>query len=255
MAAEYDIIIVGGGPRGLSAASSIVRQDHKTLLLDSGKYRNGSVTMKFVEVNAIKQIDGKFEASTNNGQKWIGKKVILATGVKDVFPGIPGYADCWISGIFHCLYCHGWEEKGIESAGMLAKGDTGAVVPALLFARQALRMAKQVTLYTDRNEQLGQDLEAALAAAPAPMVVNSKKIAELVKLPDRSKSMVKLADGSSNTEGFLAHKPTTKLRGDLAQQLGVEITPFNTIKVFPPFNQTTALSGGICTGGGAPLQI
>jgi thioredoxin reductase len=40
MASDYDIIIIGGGPAGLSAASTIVRQDHKTILFDSGKYRN-----------------------------------------------------------------------------------------------------------------------------------------------------------------------------------------------------------------------
>jgi thioredoxin reductase len=40
MASEYEIIIIGGGPAGLSAAASVVRQDHKTVLFDSGKYRN-----------------------------------------------------------------------------------------------------------------------------------------------------------------------------------------------------------------------
>lgn len=128
MASEYDILIVGGGPAGLSAASSIVRQDHKTVLFDSGKYRNayskhmhtlptwdhrdpadfrsaslagleryGSVTVENVEIETIKQKDnGNFEAS-GGGKAWTGKKVILATGVEDIFPAIPGYAACWVS--------------------------------------------------------------------------------------------------------------------------------------------------------------
>ncbi|KAI8623698.1 hypothetical protein F5Y19DRAFT_457633 [Xylariaceae sp. FL1651] len=303
MAAEYDIIIIGGGPGGLSAASSIVRQDHKTLLLDSGKYRNmkskmhtlaswdhrdpeefraaaradfdryGSVTVDYAEVDTVKQQEEHFEVSAND-KTWTAKKIILATGVEDVFPDIQGYADCWITGIFHCLYCHGWEERGISTAGMLAEGDTGAVVPALHVARQALRMADRVTLYTNGNKKLADELEAALEVAPAPMVVNGQKITKLVKAPKRSQVTVELEDGTSITEGFIAHKPKTKLRGDLAQQLGLEITPMNTIKVLPPFNQTSvkgvfaagdcsspmmtltqALATGTCVGGGAPLQI
>jgi thioredoxin reductase len=155
---------------------------------------------------------------------------------------------------------------------MLAEGDTGAVIPALHFARQALRMADQVTLYTNGNEKLAEELTAALKAAPAPMTVNSKKITMLVKALERSRITLEFEDGTSITEGFLAHKPKTKLRGDLAQQLGLELTTI--IKVNPPFNQTSvkgvfaagdcagpmqtvnaALHSGTCTGGGAPLQI
>lgn len=176
---------------------------------------------------------------------------------------------------FHCLYCHGWEEKEYSpSAGMLAEGDTGNVVVALHFARQALRIAKQVTLYTNGNEELAKQLNDALAAAPAPMTIESKKITQLVKAPERSQITLKFNDGSVKTEAFLAHKPKTRLRGSLAQQLGLEVTPMNTIKVNPPFNQTSvkgvfaagdcsspmqtvtaALHSGTCTGGGAPLQI
>ncbi|KAH7408075.1 hypothetical protein DE146DRAFT_675213 [Phaeosphaeria sp. MPI-PUGE-AT-0046c] len=305
MAQEYDILIFGGGPAGLSAAASVVRQDHRTILFDSGKYRNseskhmhtvpswdhadpsafrekatkdleryGTITIERVEIGSLKQRDdGLFEA-TEGGNIWTGKKVILATGVEDIYPDIPGYSQCWVTGIFHCLYCHGWEEKGNPSAGMLAEGDTGAVVPALHFARQALRMVDQVTLYTNGNEQLASDLKAALESAPAPMIVNSKKIARLTKSPERARITLEFANGTSITEAFLAHKPKTKLRGDLAQQLGCALSPMQTVLVNPPFNQssikgvfaagdcaspmhtvTNAMHSGTCTGGGAPLQI
>ncbi|KAF3005414.1 hypothetical protein E8E14_000324 [Neopestalotiopsis sp. 37M] len=308
MASECDIIVIGGGPSGLSAVSSIVRQDHKTVLFDSGKYRNGtsqhmhtvatwdhkhpsefraaaradlerygSVKIEPLEVDSAKKLDdGRFQVEAG-GKAWIGKKLILATGVEDVFPDIPGYEDCWVSGIFHCLYCHGWEEIGTKSAGVLAEGDCGKWVVALHVARQALRMADAVTIYTNGNEELGKELEDALKAGPAPMMVDTRKIAKLVKGSEGAQVALQFVGdegNSSKTEGFLAHKPKTKLRGTLAEQLGLEITPMSTIKVNPPFNQTSvkgvfaagdcsspmqtvtaALHSGTCTGGGAPLQI
>lgn len=135
-------------------------------------------------------------------------------------------------------------------------------------------MASQVTLYTNGNEQLAEDLQAAFHAAPAPMTVNSKDIVKLVKAPERARITVNFDDGSGIEEAFLGHKPKTKLRGDLAQQLGCELAPMKTVLVNPPFNQTSvkgvfaagdcanpmqtvtaALSSGTCAGGGAPLQI
>lgn len=157
---------------------------------------------------------------------------------------------------------------------MLAEGDTANVVVALHFARQALRISKQVTLYTNGNEELAKQLKGALAKAPAPMTVESRKIEKLAKAPERSQIVLHFEDGTSKTEAFLAHKPKTKLRGSLHEQLQLEVAPQGNIKVSPPFNQTTArgvfaagdcsspmqtvtaaLHSGTCTGGGAPLQI
>lgn len=157
---------------------------------------------------------------------------------------------------------------------MLAEGDTGNVLVALHFAHQALRLAHQVTLYTNGNAELAKQLTEALAAAPAPMTIEDKKIKTLVKGPQRAEMIIEFDDGASRTVAFLAHKPKTKLRGSLAQKLGLQLTPMGTIKVNPPFNQTdfkgvfaagdcaspmhtitAAMHSGSCTGGGAPLQI
>lgn len=131
MSLDFDVIVIGGGPAGLGAASAIARQDHTTVLFDSREYRNAKgkymhtvptwdhrdpkdfrsaaradfgrygalVTVENVKVDHIRQREeGVFEALVG-AQVYTGKKVILATGVEDVFPDIPGYSECWGSGM------------------------------------------------------------------------------------------------------------------------------------------------------------
>ena len=107
------------------------RQSHSAIILDSGAYRNdassymhslltwdhesrqkfradakkdleryGTVDIQSTEVTSVRKTDdGVFEATSNSGQTWAGKKLILATGVKDIYPDIEGYADCWVTGM------------------------------------------------------------------------------------------------------------------------------------------------------------
>lgn len=129
-------------------------------------------------------------------------------------------------------------------------------------------------LYDNGDEKLCKESEDALERATAPMMVYTRKIPKLVKTPERAQIPLHFADGESKAEKFLAHKPKTRLGGSLAEQLGLEIMPMNTVKVSPPFNQTSvkaffaagdcstpmhtitaALHSGTCTGSGAPLQI
>jgi len=132
MSTPYDIVVIGGGPAGLSAACSIVRQTHSVLILDSGKYRNEdsyihtlptwdhrkagefraaarkdlerygvqAVTYENAEVTTAKKLDDDlFRLTGVDGRSWEGRKLILASGVVDVMPNIEGYAECWISGM------------------------------------------------------------------------------------------------------------------------------------------------------------
>jgi thioredoxin reductase len=133
MSSPADILIIGGGISGLSAAASIVRQDHTIVILDSQKYRNGgspymhtlatwdhrspadwraaakkdldrygTVTIENEEVEKVEKLggdEGLFNATAASGKLWTAKKLILATGVEEVLPDIPGYANAWISGM------------------------------------------------------------------------------------------------------------------------------------------------------------
>ena len=135
MASPVDVLIIGGGPAGLSAATTLVRQAHTAVIFDSGIYRNekahhmhtiptwdhknpaefrakarkdleryNTVTFQTTEITTVKKNeDGHFEAIGENGQTWTGRKLILATGVEDVYPNIEGYAKCWVEGMFVLL--------------------------------------------------------------------------------------------------------------------------------------------------------
>ena len=135
-----DALIIGAGPAGpagLSAALTLARQLHTVVVFDSSRYRNatsspmhtvltwdhkdpkdfrgaarqnildGYQTVQFVdiELRAIRKTDkGLFEVIDNGeGKRWIGRKVILATGATDIFPEIEGYGERWSKGMYSVL--------------------------------------------------------------------------------------------------------------------------------------------------------
>lgn len=68
-----------------------------------------------------------FQIQDDKGDQWIARKVILATGVEDILPPIPGFGDIWGKSVIHCVFCHGTETKGSPIAILLnpASGPMG----------------------------------------------------------------------------------------------------------------------------------
>jgi thioredoxin reductase len=137
----FDVVIAGGGPAGLSAALLLGRCRRRVLLCDTGQPRNGrartlngylsrdgiappellrigreelrayGIEPRQVGVEDVTRRDGRFEVHLANGERVPALTVLLATGVADHTPDIPGFAECYGISAHHCPYCDGWEHR------------------------------------------------------------------------------------------------------------------------------------------------
>jgi thioredoxin reductase len=139
----YEVIIVGGSAAGLSAALVLGRFRRRVLICDHQKPRNApaeaahnfftrdgtppaellqigreqlrpyqTVEHCTAEVVSLTPVENGFDVKTADGAVWQSRRVLLATGVHDELPTIPGLADYWgKGGVHHCPYCHGWEVR------------------------------------------------------------------------------------------------------------------------------------------------
>ncbi|KAK4866498.1 hypothetical protein LT330_008430 [Penicillium expansum] len=275
----FDVLIVGGGPAGLTAALTLARQNYSSVILDSKTYRNdkasfmhlipgfdhvrpseyrdkalGNILANYPQITSheatIIKAEGLkpdgFALTDEAGKIWSGKKLILANGVEDIFPEIEGYAQAWGTGIFHCLFCKGYEEKGADSVGVLAIGGLSSAPFALHIARQAAAFSKSITIYTNGSDDLVKEVSTAVGETDKFKIEN-RKVASISKLEPNASVSIKLEDGTCLVEGFLAHTPETKPRGCFVKDLGLEQTPKSDIKAGPPFFQTN-IPGAFAAG-------
>ncbi|WP_343639528.1 NAD(P)/FAD-dependent oxidoreductase [Chryseobacterium sp.] len=171
---NFDVIITGGSYSGLSAAMALGRSLRNVLIIDNGKPCNrqtphshnfvthdgktpseiAQLARKDVEkyntvhfyngtVAKTEKAIGGFEVEISSGEKFKAKKLILASGVKDTMPDIPGFAECWGISVIHCPYCHGYEVKN-EVTGILSNGDM-----AYEFSKLIFNLTKNLTLFTN----------------------------------------------------------------------------------------------------------
>ena len=135
----YDVIVVGGGPAGLSAALMLGRCRRHVLVCDRGEPRNErsaalhgyltrdgiapsdfraaardelvpyAVEFRSVGVKGARPERGGFSVCLADGRRERARFLLLATGVKDQLPEVPGVAECYGRSVFHCPYCDGWE--------------------------------------------------------------------------------------------------------------------------------------------------
>lgn len=139
------------------------------------------------------------------------------------------------SSSYHCLFCHGYEDAGKPSAGILALGEISVPAAAIAFARSAKQITSKVVIYTSNNPTVHTAIADLLGPNNTAITIDDRDIAFLALGAEGSGITITFTDGSSVQEAFLAHKPPTKLNGPFAEQLGVELAPSGDIKVTPPF--------------------
>jgi thioredoxin reductase len=158
---RYDVVIVGGGAAGLSAATTLGRALRSVLVIDSGRPRNapasgvhgflsrdgmnpgkllsigrsevlsyGGTVIDGDAVSARPTPDG-FEVLLEDARRFSGRRLLATTGLTDGLPPLDGLREQWGKGVVHCPYCHGWEIRG-QRIGVLGTGPL-SVHQALLF--------------------------------------------------------------------------------------------------------------------------
>ena len=208
----YDVVIVGGGAAGLSAALVLGRARRRAVVIDAGSPRNApaahmqgylsrdgmapaellavgrtEVTGYGIEIieDVVLRIDPGFTVHLGAGQELSARRILVATGVGDTLPDIQGVQERWGRDLLHCPYCHGWEVRD-QPLGVLGS-NRGSVLHA-----QLVRQWSDDVIYFAHTQEPTED-EAVELEARGIRVVRGE-VARLVVENDQLTG-VELADG------------------------------------------------------------
>jgi len=263
----YDVIIIGGSYSGLSAGLVLGRALRQVLIIDSGKPCNMQTphshnfitqdgkTPKEISTTARQQIeiyktvhfynglatsgtktDHGFEIKTASGDRFTGKKLIFATGLKDIMPDIEGFSECWGKTVIHCAFCLGYESKN-KKAGVIGNGDYGFKISKL-----AKNWTKDVTLFTNGKSLLTEDQSKKLTKHHIDIIETE---VDRFEHTNGYLDAIVLKDGSKIPLKAIYTKATYVQHCDIPKQLGCEFTELELIKV-DDFQKTTVLGVWAC---------
>ncbi|MGX7689070.1 NAD(P)/FAD-dependent oxidoreductase [Flectobacillus roseus] len=197
MVNQYEVIIIGGSYSGLSSAMALGRALRKVLVLDTGKPCNRytphshnfitqdgetpfeifqkaksqvlaypTVDFRENKVLTVLKTEEGFKVKTSD-DSFFTKKIILATGIKDIFPDIKGFEDCWGKSILHCPYCHGYEVRNQQIA-VVGNGEIGYD-----FAKLIYQWSTNIVLLTDGKSTLSQEQTNKLISKGIRVIENT----------------------------------------------------------------------------------
>jgi len=250
---NFDVIIIGGSYAGLSAAMALGRSLRSVLIIDSGFPCNNQTphshnfitqdgekpaiiaekakvqVLKYDTVKAITDyvIDANktangYAISTQNGAIYNAKKIIFATGVKDIMPEIKGFAECWGISVIHCPYCHGYEVKK-QKTGILANGDA-----ANHYAQLLQNLTKDLTIFTNRKAAFTKEQLDKFKKHKIEII--EKEIAYLKHEKGNVKEIV-FQDATSFQLQAIYSRPKFEQHCKIPETLGCELTEQGHIKV------------------------
>lgn len=236
----YDVIIVGGSYAGMAAALQLARARRRVIVLDAGQRRNrfasaahgilgndgtppGEIAARAKEqllrypsvtwqdgIAISSQKNGEhFTVLTDRGNSFEARRLILATGVSDELPAIPGLSERWGQSVFHCPYCHGYE---------LNQGPLGVLASGEISMHQALLVPDwgQTTLFTNGTFEPDRNQREQLKARDVK--IEREDVAEIIG----EHAAVKLRDGRVIELAGLFVAPRTTGTNALTEQLGCE---------------------------------
>jgi thioredoxin reductase len=247
----FDVIIIGAGPAGLSAALLLGRCCRQVLVCDAGTPRNGrsralhgylsrdgiapldlrmrgrqEVARYGIEVREVRVADarldsGRFVVRFQDGREEGCRKLLLATGVTDHVPALDGFDACYGHSVFHCPYCDGWEVRGRRLA-LYARGRSGVGMAV------ALRdWSPHVLLLTDGPGRLTGEDRSRLGREGVKL--RQERIARL----DHDDGQVRAAvftSGAPEPCDAVFFKTGQSQQSDLARQLGCRFTEKGAVK-------------------------
>ncbi|HEX2203007.1 MAG TPA: NAD(P)/FAD-dependent oxidoreductase, partial [Longimicrobium sp.] len=271
----YDVVIVGGGVAGLSAALLLGRGRRKVLVFDGGAPRNapaheahsfftrdGTPPLELLRIgreqlaaydvevragwvaDAAREGEG-FRVTAADGTEVTARRLLLATGVVDVLPEIEGLRERWGGAVFHCPYCHGWEVRGRPLA-VLGRGDDAMHLVKLLRG-----WTDDLVLCTDGPAGLDDDARAKLARHG--VALREEPVVRLEGPGGRLERIVFASGEPLAREGILL-RPPQRPASDLAERLGCERLPGGPL-VTDPFLQTTVPGVYVAGDGGLEERV
>jgi thioredoxin reductase len=269
MTLPYDVIIVGGGPAGLSAALALGRARKRVLLCDSGPRRNAAaeqihnfvtrdgtppdefrrvgrqqletypnVEARDTRVDAVAGAKGSFRV-TLGSDVVEARRLILCTGLVDEMLPIDGFSQLWGHGIVQCPYCHGWETQDRIWGFLAVAKDFPPVLP---FALQLRGWTDNVVVFTngaDVPDDTQKGLQAAgvrLATAPLARLVAKEHHLDTVELSDGTRVRCDM---------LFAHPPQRQV--ELVRSLGVALDEHGFVQV-DPMRRETSIPGIYAAG-------
>lgn len=243
MSERWDVVVIGGGAAGLSAALVLGRARKRTLVVDAGAQSNRAahgiggllgfdgvppaqlydrgreelaryptVEVRDGEIVDVTAHEGGFTIGLSDGVVERARRVLLATGMRYESAAVPGLEKFWGRSVFHCPFCHGWEVRD-QPLAVLATGERGVHMATLLRGWSA-----DVVLLTDGAAGLaGGDWDRLAAAG---IRVDERAVAR-VSGADGQLEAVEFADGTSLARRGLLVAGTLHQRSGLVRGVGV----------------------------------
>jgi thioredoxin reductase len=239
----YDVVVVGGGAAGLSGAVALARSRRSVLVVDAGDPRNAPAghvhnfltrdgtppaelyaagraevtryggTVETGRVTALsRDDDGLFRVDIGH-RTVAARRLLVATGVRDELPDVPGLAARWGIDVVHCPYCHGWEVRD-QRIGVLATGPA-AVHQALLFRQ----LSPHVTLLRHTGPEPDDEQSRQLKARGIAII--EEKVEE-IEADGTGLTGVRLAGGRRLALDAVVVAPRMAARADLLAPLGLK---------------------------------